>query len=102
MPLPVAELKLAGKAYNAFQLHRIARVAKRFQKMTKKSLDKAGLSQYSKVVATGVGGIAGFAVTKFPFLAAILSNDNIDEIVIVLTTAITVLIFPANGPVSEE
>lgn len=98
MPLPLAELKLAGKAYNAFQLHRIARVAKRFSKRTEKALDAAGLSQYSKVVGTAVGGIAGFAVTKFPFLASVLPNENIDQIVIVLTTTLTVFLFPANKP----
>lgn len=94
--MPLAELKLASKAYSAFQLHRVARVAKRFSKRTEKALDAAGLSQYSKVVATAVGGIVGFAVMKAPFLAAILPNERIDELVIVLVTTLTVYLFPAN------
>lgn len=95
---PFGWLKLGEKAYDAFQLQKARRIAKRVSKRLERALEDNGMGNYSKLIGAAVGWLAGLAVTNFPFLAPLLTTETVDQLVVLVTTALSVYLFPSNKP----
>lgn len=59
------------------------------------------MGPYSKAIGAVVGGLVGILVIKVPFLAPLLTDAVVQQIVVAISGLIATYFFPANKPTAK-